>query len=173
MPAKTIENTPTNPEGTKRPSAIRRVSHKLLRSAINLLALAMLFEIVLVVTPVTDKLFAWLVVTGPPESADLIVCLGGRHERLLWAAKTFNQGFAPKIVVSNAQGASQEMKRLLTYCGVPPDKIIVDAHSHTTAEHPAGLAALPGVDPAKSRLLIITDHEHSRRVAACFRRGGF
>jgi uncharacterized SAM-binding protein YcdF (DUF218 family) len=135
--------------------------------------LGMLLEIVLVVTPLTDKLYMWLVVTGQPVQADYIVCLGGRDERLVWTAQAFNRKFAPQVIVSNANGASVYMKRLLSNCGVPADKIIIDDHSHTTAEHPFNIAALPGIDIHHDRFLIVTDHEHSRRAADCFRRGGF
>lgn len=156
-----------------RSGPLRRLIVRGYRLARALLATGMLLLIVLVVTPIPDRIFQWLSVSEPPVKADAIVCLGGRYERLVWTADLFNRGFAPRVIVSNAPGASQYMKKLLTRCGVPAQNIIVDANSYTTADHPAAVGALPGIDPKVQRVLIVTDHEHSRRVAGCFRRGGY
>jgi len=132
-----------------------------------------LLLVILVGTPVTDRLYEALDVTGPPQDADVIVCLGGNPARLLWAVDAYRRGFAPKIIVSNLPGAAPWMRDKLVQCGIPRDRIVVDDEAAVTADHPATIAALPGIDPERTRLLIVTDHDHSRRVAACFRKGGF
>ncbi len=158
---------------TRPASRIRRFFRRVSRGIILTLALGMLLQIVLVTTPLTDKLYFGLVVSSEPVPADVIVVLGGRHERLIWAATAFHRKLAPRVIVSNAPGAAQEMKKLLVNCGVPEKSILLDTKSHTTAEHPAGVASVPGIDPVHQRFLIVTDHEHSRRVAACFRKAGY
>jgi uncharacterized SAM-binding protein YcdF (DUF218 family) len=152
---------------------LRRAAARLIRTLAFLLAVAMLLQIVLVTTPATEQLYGWLSVTQDPQPADVIVCLGGRHERLVWTARAYSQKLAPRVIVSNAPGAAEFMRDLLVQCGVPRRDVIVDNRSHTTYEHPAGVAQVPGIDPARDRLLIVTDHEHSRRSAAVFRKAGY
>jgi uncharacterized SAM-binding protein YcdF (DUF218 family) len=149
-----------------------------------MLALAMVAEIILVSTPLPEHLYDWLSVAQelPSRPVDAIVCLGGRYERLIWTAVAYRQQRAvheasrrpgPQIIVCNAPGAADFMKYLLTNCGVPAADVRVDDRSYTTADHPAGVARLPGMDPARTEFLLVTDHEHSRRVAAIFRKAGY
>jgi uncharacterized SAM-binding protein YcdF (DUF218 family) len=65
------------------------------------------------------------------------------------------------------------MCAVMELCGVPADRILIDSASRCTADHPACIAALPGVDPAEQRFVIVTDRLHTRRAAACFRHGGY
>jgi uncharacterized SAM-binding protein YcdF (DUF218 family) len=141
---------------------------------VALLALAMAFQIVLITTPLMERIFDWLSVTQQnPGKADVIVCLGGRLERLLWTAEMYNRQRAPRVVVSNAPGAAEYMRSVLVDCGVPAGNIIVDNTSRTTGDHPAGVARAGNIDPHVTSILLITDHEHSRRVAAVFRKAGY
>jgi len=137
------------------------------------LAGAALLAAVLIFTPLTDRLYLALDVTSPPTPSDVIVCLGGNPARLLWAVDAYRRGFASRIIVSNRPGAAQWMRDKLLQCGIPRGDIIVDDQAAVTADHPRTIASLAGIDPARTRLLIVTDHEHSRRVAACFRKAGY
>jgi uncharacterized SAM-binding protein YcdF (DUF218 family) len=137
------------------------------------LACATLLLAILVGTPLTEKLYMRLDVTAPPTHADYIVCLGGNPARLLWAVDAYRRGFAPKIIVSSLPGSAQWMRDMLVQCGIPRERILVDDESSVSADHPVTIAALSGIDPERTRLLIVTDHDHSRRVAACFRKAGF
>ncbi len=161
--------------GLRRPTAPRwlRRAGWLYRRIRGLLALSMLILIVLVFTPLTGTLQRLLDVTGPPQAADYIVCLGGEDERLIWAAELFKQGYAPKVIVSNIGGPALVMKSRMEGMGVPSDCLIVDAASRNTGDHPTCIAALEGIDPGAHRFLIVTHLEHSRRAAACFRKGGY
>lgn len=158
---------------TVKTSRPRRLAARLYRLVRGGLALAMLLQIILICTPLTDGLQNWLNVTEPVQPADMIVCLGGGDHRVLWAADLFRRGFAPQVIVSNKPGAAHKMRDLLVLCGVPASRVLLDTASATTGDHPAGVAALPGIDPANQRFLIVTDREHSRRAAACFRRAGY
>lgn len=173
---------PASPAGTekkplppRRPIFIVRWVRRIWRFGLASFALAMVSLIVAVTTPLTDRMYNSLMVTHDPhgEKFDYIVCLGGRYERLLWTARAYSEHRAPKVIVSNAEGAAEFMRDLLVHAGVPKGDIIVDNHSHTTFEHPIGLARVRGLDPAKQRFLLITDHEHSRRVAAVFHKAGW
>lgn len=151
----------------------RRIVGWVYRRIRGLLALSMLILIVLVFTPLTGWLQDLLDVTQPPQVADYIVCLGGEDERLIWTAELFKQGYAPKVIVSNIGEPALVMKSRMENMGVPPDRLMVDEKSRTTADHPGCIAALEGIDPTAHRFLIVTNLEHSRRAAACFRKGGY
>jgi uncharacterized SAM-binding protein YcdF (DUF218 family) len=137
------------------------------------LALAMLLQLLLVFTPVTEWLFTRLMVTVSPAKADAIVCLGGGWGRMFWAAELYHAGYAPEVVVCHLGDKADRMKRMLVMCGVPAKRVKVDDASENTAAHPPGVKAVTGGDPSTQRLLLVTDHEHSRRAAACFRKAGF
>jgi uncharacterized SAM-binding protein YcdF (DUF218 family) len=139
----------------------------------GILALGMLSLVVLLVTPIPERIYTWLDVTAPAENADYIVCLGGNPSRLLWAVEAYRKGYAPRIIVTSLPSAAQWMQRKLVQCGIPESDILVDDQSKTTGDHPACIAALPNVDPALQKFLVVTDYEHSRRAAACFRQGGY
>jgi len=160
-------------EAPARPGRVRRVVTRFYRWVRGLLALLALAQITYAFVPLAELLFYWLDVTRPADSADVIVCLGGADHRLLWAADLFQRGLAPRVVVSNAPGAAQEMRNTLLRHGLPADKVLVDDSSHTTTDHPAHVAAVAGLDPATHRFLIVTDREHSRRAAGCFERAGY
>jgi len=137
------------------------------------LALGMLLLIVLIFTPITEKIYFWLDVTEPLTQVDYIVCLGGDTGRLVWSVHAYRREYAPRIIVSSAPGSAEWMQKKLIQSGIPPKHILVDATSETTGGHPHGIARLEGIDPKSQKFLIVTDYEHSRRAAACFRRAGF
>ncbi|NLX20806.1 MAG: YdcF family protein [Phycisphaerae bacterium] len=176
MPCEIDSPSADNPQPAAR-APVRRAPFRMLAwcycRARALFAVVALLQIILVCTPITDRLYRWLDVTKPPQQADLIVCLGGNEARLLWAVDAYHRGLAPRIVVSNLPGAAQWMRNKLLQCGIPADRVILDDASGTTAEHPPNVARLPGLDPARHRFLLVTDHDHSRRALACFRKAGF
>lgn len=156
-----------------RPPLRRRLAGGLYRFCRGLLAFAMLLAVLVVFTPAGTWLQVALDVTEPPRPADYIVCLGGDDERMIWAAELFRQGLAPHVIVTSYQGAALRMRERIEGMGVPADSLLVDSTSRTTADHPGAIAAMAGVDPANQRFVIVTSVEHSRRAAACFRKGGY
>jgi len=140
------------------------------------LALGMFAILLLVATPIPEKLYTWLDVTMTPtksDSWDYIVCLGGNPARLIWAVEAYRHGYAPRVIVTNKPVGAAWMKNRLVECGIPKSAIFIDSDSSTTADHPEYIARLPGVNPATQRFLLVTDFEHSRRAAACFIHGGY
>jgi len=133
----------------------------------------MLVQIILIFTPLTEKLYLHLNVAGPPTQADAIVCLGGQPYRVIRTARLYFQRWAPRIIVTSTPGSAEDMVDILLMMGVPRERILVDNASRVTSDHPAQVARLPGVDPRNQRFLLVTDHNHSRRALACFRRAGF
>ncbi|HOA75376.1 MAG TPA: ElyC/SanA/YdcF family protein [Phycisphaerae bacterium] len=157
-----------------KPRQLRRWAGWLFRTTRNLLALAMLLEIVMVLAPLPERVYYWLAVgQPPPKEADYIVCLGGGTGREVKAAQLWLQKVAPVVIVSNAPGAAEWMRNLIVECGVPRKQILVDNRSHTTHMHPAGVAKLPGVDPQNHRFVLVTEHTHARRARACFAAAGY
>jgi uncharacterized SAM-binding protein YcdF (DUF218 family) len=134
----------------------------------------MIGVLTLVFTSAGTSLGEWLnVSTNDPPQADYIVCLGGGWGREVRAAQLWHRHIAPRIIVSNRPGAAEGMRTLLVQAGVPADCVVVDRTSETTADHPGGVARLPGVDRARTRLVLVTDRTHSRRARACFLKAGF
>ena len=168
QPAPTAQ-PPAQTAPPRRRGPVRRL-YTLVRS---ILALGMLAIVLLIVTPIPEKLYEWLDVTSPPAKSDYIVCLGGDPARLIWAVEAYRHGYAPRIIVTNKPEAVAWMKDRLVECGIPKSAIDIDSASSTTADHPAAIAQLPGIDPARQRFMLVTDYEHSRRAAACFRHGGY
>lgn len=139
----------------------------------GLLVLGMLLQIVLTFTPLTEQLFMGLDATSEPKTADVIVCLGGDDARIANAADLYHRRYASRIVVSNLPGAAEDMRDMLVRWGVPTESVLVDNASFVTADHPAGVARITGLNPETSTFLIVTSLEHSRRSAACFRKAGY
>jgi uncharacterized SAM-binding protein YcdF (DUF218 family) len=132
-----------------------------------------LLQLVLITTPVSEKIYLWLSVTEPARKADAIVVLGGNQIRDLIAARLYRRRLAPIVVVSNAPGAAEWMRANVVTAGVPWDAVLLDRNSYTTGDHPHGIAQLPQIDPKQTDLLIVTDFHHARRVEAVFRKAGF
>lgn len=166
------ENLPNPAAIPRRYPFLRRIA-RLYAWIRGCLALGMLLLCILLFTPITEKIYFWLDVTEPPTHADYIICLGGNTCRLVWAVHAYREGYAPRIIVTNTPSASNWMKNKLIECGIPPEHILVDSTSKTTGHHPPGIAALDGIDPETQKFLIVTDFEHSRRAAACFRKAGY
>ena len=164
------ESTPPATSAPSRRGGWLRRAYRLGR---GLLAAAMLCQLALVFTPLSEWLYLRLAVTQPAVEADVIICLGGRTDRIFWAAQLYHWGYAPLVVVSNVDDAAKHMRDRMLMCGVPADRILTDVRSRSTGDHPAEIAGLPGIDPATQRFLIVTNHAHSRRAAACFRKGGY
>jgi uncharacterized SAM-binding protein YcdF (DUF218 family) len=174
MPEVSASKPQAPAEARHKSGRIRRWTGRLFRITRNLLALAMVGLILMVLLPVPERIFYWLSVSDPtPQKADYIVCLGGGSEREGRSAQLWHRKIAPVIIVSNAPGAAEWMRKLLLECSVAGGHILVDNKSYTTRDHPAGVARLPGVDPKSHRFVIVTDHTHARRARACFVEAGY
>ncbi|MBI4580400.1 MAG: YdcF family protein [Planctomycetes bacterium] len=169
-----IPHAPADEGKPRSRGPIRRAAEFLFRGLRNVLAFMMAVVLLLAFTPLGNLLFRHLSVTvADPPKADYIVCLGGGMGREVRAAQLWHRKVAPIVIVSNRPGAAEWMRTLVEQTGVPHDRVLVDDTSYTTADHPEGIARVPGVDRHRQRFVIVTDHVHSRRAQACFLKAGY
>lgn len=128
----------------------------------------------------------FLVVQVPVANADAIVVMSGSgtyRERARHAAALFNEGRAPRIVLTNdylQSGWSQEEQRNPFYyersrselrsAGVPDEKIAVIMVPITSTHDEAVLLKAYADANHLSSLLVVTSAYHSRRAYWTFRR---
>ena len=138
----------------------------------------------------------------PPEnlpSADLIIVLGGatrsptpprpwvdlseEGDRIIHAARLYQQGKAPKVLVSGGRigffGAesseAEDMAQILEFMGVPSESIIQEPNSYNTRENAIySKAVLEEQDLAPENLdiLLITSAMHMPRARRIFEKLG-
>lgn len=132
---------------------------------------------------------AALNVTGQPQPADAIICIGGgttTHDlptddgwqRIYTSVQLFADHYAAVVVFTgrgNGKVSEAEIyadaARLF---GMPADAARLDPLPARTADHPHTLLkSLPASITRDSRLLLVTSTLHSRRVLMTFRKSGF
>lgn len=127
----------------------------------------------LIFTPLGDVLGRQFVVIDPPAKADYIVILGGANERAVEAARLYRDGWAPKVIVSSKGRDANHLAEMARLYGLPEGVVVLDGKPRRTADHPRTIAQLPGVDKAKTRLIVVTSLFHTSRVRACFLKAGY
>jgi hypothetical protein len=155
----------------KPPRRLRR--RRVLNWGVRLLAALGLFFAVLLFTPLLDVTYLKFDRQGELEKSDYILVLGGEPYRVLEAAELWKEGYAPTVVVSNHDEAAEEMRQLAIHWGVPPDRIVVDRLSWTTADHPRGIRQATALDPATARCIVVTNFMHMARSQAVFEKAGY
>jgi uncharacterized SAM-binding protein YcdF (DUF218 family) len=109
-----------------------------------------------------------LVARTTVRRADIIVVLGGDGPpRAQHAAALFQEGFAPRVLVSGA-GDCRSIRALMIAAGVPNEAIMVECASESTMENAAFSGPVLAAVGAHSALLV-TSSFHTRRALACFR----
>ncbi len=136
----------------------------------------------------------------PPEevpAADAIVVLGGGTEpaayprsevevngagdRVLYAAQLFNEGKAPRILLSGGEiswlnnGATtpaQDMQNLLLRLGIPESALILENESQNTYENAVKAKEILS-EMEINRILLVTSAMHMPRAVALFEKQGF
>ena len=128
----------------------------------------------------------WLQKQPPIEKADFIVPLAGEDNRLITAVELFKQGYAPKILLSNAdvqpptrfekvrQDAGhpymhpyQIRRDVLDQLGVPRDATAEFGNGHiSTKQEAESLRAFVGDRPV--RIILVTSPFHAWRAARIF-----
>jgi uncharacterized SAM-binding protein YcdF (DUF218 family) len=128
----------------------------------------------------------WLVVSEPLERADAIVMLSGSGsfvERASYAAQLYQQGTAPKIILTNdgEQGSwstaeqlnpfffERARNQLLTH-GVPSEAIMVLPDIVSSTHDEASLVRRDVDQYRLKSILLVTSSYHSRRVLSTFRK---
>lgn len=113
-----------------------------------------------------------------PVKSDVIIVLGAEvrgdqpspalADRCDWAYQIYQKGYAPKLILSGAQGSgriseAEAMRRYLQKKGVPADAMLLEENSHTTRENLANSRAIMAEHGMKTA--IITTHLfHQKRA---------
>ncbi|QOJ02815.1 MAG: YdcF family protein [Planctomycetia bacterium] len=155
----------------KSPRRSRR--RRVLYWGVRLLAALGFFFAVLLFTPLLDVTYLKFDRQGELDKSDYILVLGGDPYRVLEAAELWKEGYAPTVVVSNHDEAAEEMRQLAIHWGVPPERIVVDRLSWTTADHPRGIQQATTLDPATARCIVVTNFMHMARSLAVFEKAGY
>lgn len=118
---------------------------------------------------------AIVVVSGPAGKTGGL--FGESRERLDRAVALFNEGKAPRLVVSGGTATgnapvAEEMKTAAIAAGVPEDAIIVEAASHSTLQNALFVADIEALNK-NARILLVTHRYHLPRANASFRWAGF
>ena len=149
---------------------------------------------------VSDKLVSTLewryLPPDPMPTADAIVVLGGatapalkprpwvevseRGDRILYGARLYNQGKAPKLILSGGRvtwrggsGASEagDMSKIAAAMNVPAEDILLEETSLNTRQNAVNVKALIAQQNINS-LLLVTSALHMPRSVAIFRKLG-
>ncbi len=128
----------------------------------------------------------WMDVNDTPVKSDYILPLAGDTHRFIKAAELYQQGFAPVILISNAErlppsrlqklhwkmgfphySPGQYREQLLQLLGVKSAKMESFGNGHiSTVEEAEALRAF--LDGRSARLLIVTSPYHARRAKMIF-----
>ncbi len=173
----------TTTEPTSRPDAqgsgasagnrcLRRLK-RLLRWFEHGAAVVGLLALLLVVTPLTERLYDALDRQSPLAHADYIICLGGESARIIEAARLLSEGFADRLIVSNHGIFAKAMRQTAIEWGADPQRILVDDRSFKTSDHPRAILEGLGVDPVNDQFIIVTSFTHLARSKACFEKAGY
>jgi uncharacterized SAM-binding protein YcdF (DUF218 family) len=104
--------------------------------------------------------------------------LNGAADRVWHAARLYNAGVAPVVIVSGgkpprlAKSTAPAMKRLLESWGIPSDSVLIESRSRSTRENAVYTKQVCrewGVD----RIALVTSAVHMRRALSAFRQVGF
>jgi uncharacterized SAM-binding protein YcdF (DUF218 family) len=117
-------------------------------------------------------LIAWfypekfLTVDSGPVPADVIIVMGGGHDRAVRAAQLFKQNAAPRIIITG-EGDDEINRRLLIDNGVPARVIEVENKSTTTRENAMFTGKLLAAEKVRTAILV-TSWYHARRAEKTF-----
>ena len=121
-----------------------------------------------------------------PQPFIVVLCGGCRFSgqlsestvaRVEHGVRLFNQGLAPRLILSGGRWAphrpacAPRMQHLALALGIPPEAIIAESESASTAENAREVARLLRAEAAQS-ILLVTSPLHMRRAKLCFEKLG-
>lgn len=104
--------------------------------------------------------------SGPVRGDVLVVLGGGLHERPVRAAQLFQQGVAPRVLISGA-GDDGINRQLLIQNGVPAGAIEVEGKSMTTQENARFTIERLRAEKVRT-VVLVTSWYHARRALKTF-----
>jgi len=126
-----------------------------------------------ILSPLPNRIYAAMDGQDELRKADVIICLGGEPGRVIEAARLLQDGYAPTMIVTNFGPAAHQMRSQAIEWGAPPDRVLVEATSRRTADHPAAVAKAGGIDIANDTCIIVTSYTHLLRARAVFEKAGY
>lgn len=159
----------SRPAGSSRFRRTRRVVRTLVFSVGILAILTALF----ILTPITSTIYYAMDAQDELAPSDFIICLGGDASRIIESARLLQEGYAPTMIVTNHDGAAVRMREQAIEWGAPPDRVLTEATSTCTNDHPEAVAELAGIDIAHDRCIIVTSYTHLLRARAVFEKAGY
>jgi len=122
-----------------------------------------------------DATARFLVTEDPPAVSDAVVVLAGDpgYERTATAARLVLAGQARLLVLTGGEpgpgDSAASLRERAVALGVPPDRIRLEATSHSTRDAMLAVAPLLRAERARS-VIVVTSPYHQRRAAAAARR---
>jgi len=121
------------------------------------------------------KMADFLEVSDPLEKADAILVLGGeKGERVFCAARLYQKGFAPYVIMSGGRltrkyPAADFMKEDAEDFGVPSQAILLETKALSTFDN--AVLSLPLLkEHGFKSVIVVTSPYHSRRSALVFKK---
>ena len=146
-------------------AAVNRKRKWILRIALALLLVLVVLAILAFAFP--QK---FLCVDSGPVKADIIVVLGGGHDRPERAAELFKEHDAGRVLISGL-GDTPTNRIILMRDGVPANVIQMESKSRTTKENAQFTIAMLRTQQVHS-VILVTSWYHSRRALATFEHYG-
>lgn len=151
---------------------------------LRLLAALGLLWLILLFTPLVSWWAQWLSAGYSDEPRPVVVVLAAEtgaedllgystYLRCVYAFWYWQRHDTPQIVLSGGpeqQPTARLMAGLMTYLGVPPDRLLKETQSTTTRENLRQVARMLGPDPPP--VTLITSDYHMRRALLEARRAG-
>lgn len=138
-------------------------------------------------TDLNMVLLAPLNVSDPPRPAQAIAVLSGGFnadgslgsstiERMDRGIELFRQGYAPAMILSGGDryAGRPEAEAMADYGrrhGIPPEVMLVEGHSLSTAQNAANIAAIAGAHGWRT-VILVTSPYHARRAVWMLRDQG-
>ncbi|MCB9857922.1 MAG: YdcF family protein [Phycisphaerales bacterium] len=166
-----------SPGGTPAPPSLDQKRFRRLRRGARIVVycsgVSAILAALFIFSPIFGQVYAEMDAQDPLVRADYIICLGGDSARVIESARLLQEGYAPKMIVSNFGAEAERMRTLAIDWGASADRIVVDAASRRTADHPACVAKAAGIDKANDACIIVTSYTHMRRARAVFEKAGY
>ena len=133
--------------------------------------------LVLFHSPLLAALGNFLVKSGPPQKADIIVVLAGDGfgRRILTAAKLVKEGYAPKALISGPNGnyGNYECDLAIPFAvkaGYPESYFLHFEHRARSTQEEARVVTEKLHEMGVKRVMLVTSNYHTRRAGIMFRR---
>jgi len=135
--------------------------------------LVVLLAFLLVISPVTDRVYFGMDCQDELRPADWIICLGGDAGRAIESARLLQDGYAPKLIVTNNGAAADRLAQQAIDWGADSQDVLIEDRSARTVDHPDLVAELAGIDREQDACILVTSYTHMKRARQIFEDAGY